>query len=487
MNYLKISLSFFSFLFCVQDTTDLKFAVYTGAEVVQDASGSRGSSWGDIDGDGDEDLFVANRQNQNNLLYLNKTTDPTRPLLELIRGINITNDGGDSQGSSFADYDNDGDLDLYVANRRNQKNFLYKNNGDGTFLKIEKGAVVNDTLSSTSISWVDINNDGFSDLFVASRNNQPNAIYVNDKKGGFKKLLEGDIVNDKEDTRSCVWGDFDNDGDQDLIVGNARMPNSLYVNNGNFAFAKADNPAFTDSDYTYGLSAQDVNNDGYLDVFVANLNEPNVLLLNNGKGDFVRVENQLIATEIGHSKGIVWQDFDNDGDLDLFVSNGSPGSMEDNLFYINDGNGNFEKQSELVITKHGGLAAGSSSADINNDGRMDLFVTNWVDNSNNKLFFNVSDSENQNWIKVSLKGKVSPSTPYGSRVSVFYERNGKSEVFHQFLQSQSGYASQSSQDLHFGLGNAQKIDSILIEWPLGNKQRILMPKLNSKHVIKENI
>ena len=115
MNYLNFFPFFFSCILCIQDTPELKFAAYTGAQVVQDASGSRGSSWGDIDEDGDEDLFVANRGNQNNLLYINKTTDPTRPLLELVQDINITNDGGDSQGSSFADYDNDGDLDLYVA------------------------------------------------------------------------------------------------------------------------------------------------------------------------------------------------------------------------------------------------------------------------------------------------------------------------------------------------------------------------------------
>ena len=487
MNYLNFFPFFFSCILCIQDTPELKFAAYTGAQVVQDASGSRGSSWGDIDEDGDEDLFVANRGNQNNLLYINKTTDPTRPLLELVQDINITNDGGDSQGSSFADYDNDGDLDLYVANRHNQKNFLYKNTGNGTFVKIENGAVVNDTLSSTSISWVDINNDGFSDLFVASRNNEPNAVYVNDTKGGFEKLLNGSIVNDTEDTRSCVWGDFDNDGDQDLIAGNAKMPNSLYVNNGNFAFSKVDTQAFTASDYTYGLSAQDVNNDGYLDVFVANLNEPNVLLLNDGKGGFIRVENQLIATENGRSKGIVWQDYDNDGDLDLFVSNGTPGSLDDHFFYINSGNGVFEKQSETIITKHGGLAAGVTSSDINNDGRVDLFVTNWVDNSNNKLFFNLSDDENRNWIKISLKGKISPSTPYGSKVSVFYKRNGKSKIFHQFLQSQSGYASQSSHQLHFGLGNSEKIDSIVVNWPNGGKQKVLGPTLNMKHTITEKL
>ena len=229
MKILKFSLVLF-FLFFTQDT-GFRFAVYTGAPVVSDGAGSRGSSWGDIDDDGDIDLFVTNRGGQHNLLYINKTVDPSQPILELVENTTIVNDGDDSQGSSFADYDKDGDLDLFVANRRNQKNFLYQNNG-GHFTRITKGAIVNDTLSSTSISWVDVNNDGFPDLFTANRNNQPNALYVNDKNGGFNKHTTGAIVKDLEDTRACAWGDFDNDGDQDLYAGNAGMPNSVYINEG---------------------------------------------------------------------------------------------------------------------------------------------------------------------------------------------------------------------------------------------------------------
>lgn len=453
--------------------------------MVQDASGSRGSSWGDIDGDGDQDLFVANRGGQNNLFYINKTTDPTRPILEKLEGTNVVSDGGDSQGSSFADYDNDGDLDLYVANRRNQKNFIYQNNGNGSFERIKKGAIVNDTLSSTSISWVDINNDGFSDLFVASRNNQPNTLYMNDKKGGFERLTKGSIVQDIEDTRACAWGDFDNDGDQDLYAGNADMPNSIYINEGGLKFTKMTTGIQLDKDYTYGVCAQDINNDGNVDLFTVNLYQPNVLHLNNGDGTFSKVKQGAIVEDEGHSKGIAWQDFDNDGDLDLFISNGTPGSVEEHFFYRNEGKAKFTKITDAAIIKHGGLAGGTTSSDINNDGRIDLFVSNWVDNSNNRLFFNLTDIKTSNWVKIMLKGTKSSSTPYGARVSVYYKTNEESKEFHQFLHSQSGYASQSSHQLHFGLGDSEEVDSIIVRWPNGAKQKVLEPKLNMKHVIIE--
>lgn len=467
---------------------EFRFIPYTGADIVQDGSGSRGSSWGDIDGDGDLDLFVANRQDQNNLLYINKTVDPSQPILELVQNGDIVNDGGDSQGSSFGDFDNDGDLDLYVANRHNQKNFLYRNQGAGVFEKITIGEIVNDKYSSTSISWVDVNNNGYLDLFAANRNDEPNSLYINNGSGGFEKLKSGAIVEDQEDTRACVWSDFDNDGDQDLLAGNAKQLNSIYINNGNLNFTKLNEVApLMEKDYTYGVSAQDVNNDGFLDLFVANLYEPNVLLINNGDATFTKTTEGDIVNDKGHSKGLVWQDFDNDGDLDLFVSNGTPGSVEDHFFYRNDENGGFHKITDAKITKHGGLAGGSSSADVNGDGQMDLLVTNWVDNANNKLFFNLSNTEKNNWIQIQLKGTKSPSTPYGAIATLYYPFNGESKSFVQHLASQSGYASQSSQILHFGINKATGIDSLVVKWPSGIKQIVLDLKVNQKHTITEAV
>lgn len=488
MKIFKVGIAVIASLLVNQDT-NFRFAVYSGASVVQDGAGSRGSSWGDIDGDGDLDLFVANRGNQVNLLYINKTIEPNQPILELTSEGNIVTDQGDSQGSSFGDYDKDGDLDLYVANRRNQQNFFYRNNGNGSFEKIMEGPHVTDTYSSTSVSWVDINNDGYLDLFTANRNDEPNGIYINDKRGSFTKLESGSIVKDIENTRTCVWADFDNDGDQDLFVGNARQNNSLYINQGDLKFTKlTEGEIVGDGGYTYGVSAVDVNNDGFVDLFVSNLNGLNNLYLNEGNMRFSKVKTEPFISDEGDSKGHVWQDFDNDGDLDLFVSNGTPGSIENHFFYSNDGSGNFLKINDVSIVQHGGLAGGSSSADVNGDGQMDLLVTNWVDNSNNKLFFNLTNVEkNMNWVQIDLKGIKSPNPAYGAQVAIHYLANDKSKVFYQSLNSQSGYASQSSPILHFGIGTAKTIDSIVVKWPSGIIQSNENIKINLKQTIEEKI
>jgi len=463
----------------------LRFVLYSGSPVTQDGAGSRGSSWADIDGDGDEDLFVSNRQNQDNLLYINNTEDPQRPVLDLVEDQPVIMDGGDSQGSSFGDYDNDGDLDLYVANRRNQKNFFYRNNGDGSFEKITEGPHVNDTLSSTSVSWVDINNDGYLDLFTASRNDEPNAIYINDTRGSFTKLESGLIVEDIENIRACAWNDLDGNGYQDLFAGNANGTNSIYLNNGDLTFTKVtEGSPVNEEGYTYGVSTQDVNNDGHADLFVANLYQPNTLHLNNGDGTFKKVTSEDIVQDEGHSKGLVWQDFDNDGDLDLFVSNGIPGSVQDHFYYQNQGEGTFIKLTDVAIVKHGGLAGGSSSSDINGDGRMDLLVTNWVDNANNRLFFNVSDNSN-NWIQILPVGKKL-KTPYGTLVNVHYiDEDQTQRKSTQYLLSQSGYGSQSSLYLHFGIAKATQIDSVSILWPQGKLDTYTGLEKNKRHIIEE--
>ena len=256
---------------------------------------------------------------------------------------------------------------------------------------------------------------------------------------------------------------------------------------GRLKFTKLTTGIQLEKDYTYGVSAQDINNDGYIDLFTANLYQPNVLHINNGDGTFSKIKQGDIVEGDGHSKGIVWQDFDNDGDLDLFVSNGTPGSVEEHFFYRNEGNASFMKITNAPITQHGGLAGGSSSADINSDGKIDLLVTNWVDNANNKVFFNLLNTEAQNWVQLDLKGVQSPNPPYGAKVEVHYSAEGKQKVFSQFLSSQSGYASQSSPVLHFGIGAAKSVDSVRIKWPSGIVQTIKNIKINQKQSIKEAV
>ncbi len=146
------------------------FTRVTGGVVVTDGGRSTGSNWIDMDGDDDLDLFVANgnQNNQTNFLYRNEGAGVFTRITEGA----LVNDGGASIGGTWGDYDNDGDLDLFVSNREGQANFLYRNEGAGAFTRITEGAIATDLNNSNGASWIDVDNDGDLDLYVINFNEQ---------------------------------------------------------------------------------------------------------------------------------------------------------------------------------------------------------------------------------------------------------------------------------------------------------------------------
>src|SRR5439155_617351 len=150
----------------------------------------------------------------------------------------IVTSRGSSRGCAWADYDRDGFVDLFVANERGENNFLFHNNGDGTFARITDGRIVRDGGNSTACAWGDYDNDGYPDLFVA--NGPPNGPVQNDfldhnnGDGTFTKITSGSLVNDAAIGDGCAWGDYNNDGFLDLMVSNLNGQNNLlYENSGN--------------------------------------------------------------------------------------------------------------------------------------------------------------------------------------------------------------------------------------------------------------
>jgi hypothetical protein len=442
------------------------FTKITTGPVVKDSGWCYGGCWADYNNDGFIDLFVISNMytNKNNLLYLN---DGNGMFTKVISGV-IVNDGGSSYGCTSGDYDNDGDIDIFVANYNSQNNFLYSNNGDGTFTKITSGAIVNDGGNSVGCSWGDYDNDGYIDLFVCNRA-QSNFLYHNNGNGTFTKITSGAIVTDISSSGGCAWGDYDNDGYIDLFVANAGPAEDfLYKNNGDGTFTKiTSGPVVTDVAQSSGGSWGDYDNDGDLDLFVTagviGMGYDR-LYRNDGGGIFTKITGDPIVNFSHWSGGSSWGDFDNDGDIDMFVG-GYDGS---NFVFTNNGNGSFTKMDTGIIVYDGNYKMGAMWGDYDNDGDLDLFTArNNYFGGSNTLYMNNGNSKK--WINIRCVGMVSNKSAIGAKV--FVRAVTSTSVIRQMnvVSSQTGGANsgQNSFNAEFGLGDASIIDSIRIEWPSG--------------------
>ena len=434
-------------------------------DLVNEQLNSGGSSWIDVDGDGDQDLFVANGNLglQKNSLFINNG-DGT--FTTYTQG-EIVNETGKSIGGVWGDLENDGYPDLFVTNRESSTNFLYKNNGDLTFTKINLSSVINDPANSNNSFWVDVENDGDLDIYVLNFAGT-NFLYLNDGIGNFTKFNNSPIVTDNDQSIVASWGDYDNDGDLDLFKGiGGNTSNILYENSGALNFFNANNSVISSDKFsTLGASWADIDNDGDLDLFVANfLGQNNSLYINNGDKTFTQIKTGAIVNDGGRSVGTSFGDIDNDGDLDLFIGN----YTENNFLYLNDGTPNytFTKVTAGAVVSDMGNTFGVSMCDYDNDGDIDVFACN-QDNQKNFLYRN--DGNSNNWINLKLAGKISNKPAIGTVIKLKCNINGQPVWQMRHVESQSGYNSQNSLNAEFGLAESTVIDSILIKWPSGIEQ-----------------
>lgn len=458
----------FSFTFQVLSQT---FTKLTTGIVVNDGGNSRGCSWGDYDNDGDLDLFVGNWQEDDNFLYANNGDGS---FTKITSGV-IVNDYGSSYNGAWGDYDNDGDLDLFVANFNGENNFLYANNGNGSFTRVTSGAIVNDGGHSRSASWGDYDNDSYLDLFVANGFDQNNFLYHNNGDGTFTKITTGSIVNDGGNSVGCNWADFDNDDDPDLFVANiGGLNNFLYRNNNDGTFTRITAGVIVNEGGSQGGSWADYDNDGDLDLMMANHdNQNNYLYANNGDGSFTKITAGVIVNDGGSSEEVNWGDYDNDGDLDVFVANWGG---QNSFFYTSNGDGTFNKVTTGIIVNDGGTSYASSCGDYNNDGFPDIFVSNGF-GENNSLYKN--DGNANNWINIKCIGtSFTNYSAIGARVKVKATISGNpAGQMHawqmQEISSAAGNRSQNSLNVEFGLGDATVIDSLVVLWPASDTANVL--------------
>ncbi|MDZ7260784.1 MAG: FG-GAP-like repeat-containing protein [candidate division KSB1 bacterium] len=437
--------------------TKVTSVIFTEVTELAKVSGpwDSGTAFGDFNNDGFQDFYIAYRFGKN-ALFMNKG-DGTFA--------NITHDAwvgfeGWTTGVSWADFNNDGYLDLYICNH-NVPNLLYQNRGNGiSFADVTTQAGVGCNLNSYFGVWGDYNNDGFVDIYVVNFEvGESNILYQNNGDGTFTDVtnIAGVDGYPQAKSRGVAWGDYNNDGFLDLFVNN-QGEDVLYRNNKDGTFTDVTREAgIYDSGNGYGCGWGDYNNDGFLDLFVANRNARGVLFANQGNGTFVNVTSRSGLDIASGIVGCAWGDIDNDRDLDLYVFNAWGGCE---YLFLNDGDGKFIEMLATSGIRNYSSANTTSFGDYDNDGDLDLLVTTYQATGTH-LYQN--NGTNNHWLTVNLVGTVSNRAAIGARVRIVSD--GQNQI--REVSGGAGYYSQDSLPLEFGLGQAQMVDSLRITWPSG--------------------
>ena len=451
-----------------------------------------GAAWVDYDGDNDLDLFLINRipgiSPRRNKLFRNDdpSTGSEWNFTEITDGI-LVNDFGFWFGTSWADYDNDGDLDCHVAGFPSR---LYSNNGDGSFNRINSGAIAAGNLGGIGTAWSDYDNDGNLDLVIVWPSwlqgppsvgpPRPPHLFKSDGAPNytFTKINTGPIVAHGNDTYlHPSWYDYDDDGDQDLFIGRGAgtpqtdlMYRNLLSESGTANFETLAGAAFA----AEPLEGQhwnfiDIDNDGDLDVFAtswANTGppfdpEPN-RLFRNDDDNFVKIESGLIVTDEDPSVTNVWGDYDNDGDIDCIVTTDSTYALN---LYSNNGDGTFEKITTGDLPNTVLHQSCATVGDYDNDGDLDIFVAG--DHDNSALFRNDLANGN-NWVKLRLIGTSANRSGIGATVRAKAIINGQPVWQRRDLSAANSFFGHNSLNIHLGFGDAAVIDTLKLEWPSGS-------------------
>lgn len=467
----------------------------------------------DYDGDGRTDIFFTNGAETPSLAKRGaKYSNRLYRNLGGMRFRDVTAQaglGGEgfSIGAAAADYDNDGDADLFVAGVRG--NHLYRNNGDGTFEDVTAQAGVAGGEWSVAAGWLDYDRDGLLDLFVVNYldwspsldrycgDNEakvrtychpkyfqglPNRLYRNLGDGRFEDVSESSgIAAHIGKGMSVAFADYDHDGFVDIFVTNDTEPNFLFHNLGNRRFEEAGleaGVALTADGKTVsamGADFRDYDNDGLEDlIFTALAGETFPVFRNQGGGVF---QDTTYASQVGRLSARLsgWSiglfDFNNDGWKDLFTANAhvtdnieqfsSDTYRQPNAVWANTGSGGFKDASAASGPDFQTPRAhrGGAFADFNNDGKIDVVVTSLGEAA--ELWENVSPGQ-AHWLRLRLEGATSNRDGIGARITIGDQHNQMTTAV--------GYASSSHAGVHFGLGETRVIPKIEILWPSGVTQ-----------------
>jgi hypothetical protein len=482
-----------------------------------------GVAWLDYDGDGWMDLYVV----QSGPYPPQASAAAQDRLFHNVRGrfVDVTGTAGlhdtaYGMGAAAADYDNDGDTDLYVTNYGD--NILYRNNGDGTFTDVTAAAGVAAGRWSTSAAWTDVDNDGDLDLFVVRYlDNSPDKTYFcgshatgernychpdlypgltsvlfrNDGGGRFTDITQSAGVGRTGKGLGVIVSDLDGDGRPDLYVANDHYMNFLFHNlgGGRFADVSVASGAAFDGDGNaragMGVDAGDLDGDGRPDLVVTNFDsELNAHFRNAGGLTF-----EEVSTSSGFGRpsfnrlgfGLTLADFDRDGDLDAYVVNGHiqdhPNRQgvtyaETDSLLWNDGRGRFSERACGPAFDRALVGRGSALADFDNDGDLDLAISN----SGGPLQLLRNDAAAGGWIGFVLRGTQSNRQGIGARLELATDAG----THVREARSGSSYLSSGDPRIFFGLGQA-RVRRLNVRWPSGVVQELAAPEAGRYHLVEE--
>ena len=469
-----------------------------------------GAALADLDGDGDldayivqsGDLFLSDEQ-AGNVLYFN---DGTGHFTAASEG-HGADDRGYGMGVAAGDYDNDGDVDLYVTNWG--PNVLLRNDGDGRFEDVTDEAGVGDAAWGASGAFLDLDSDGDLDLYVANYINWTSVAEIdcyiaglltycppgnydapavdtllrNNGDGTFTDVtVEAGLNNAFGNGFGVVGADFNRDGRMDVFVANDMMVNQLWLNQGNLRFKEeallwgcgVDENGLAKAGM--GVAAGDVDDDGDDDLLVVNLEGQTDSFFRNDGNWFTdaTVEVGLSVTSRRYTRfGVVLADFDNDGRLDLYQANGrvAPGELrvgdiyvEPNVLFRGVGSGHFVDVAPLggtadpLVHTSRGLAVG----DVDDDGGLDLLVINR--DAPAYLLMNRVQGRG-NWVRFRVVARQGRDA-HGAIVSA----NVGGTRLNRNVQPEGSYLSSNDPRVHFGLGRETSVDNVVVRWPSGEEE-----------------
>jgi hypothetical protein len=474
-----------------------------------------GVAWIDFDNDGLPDLFFSNgadlahgKPSPGNVLYHNLGNGKFE---DVTKKAGVAGNGMFATGVTVGDYDNDGFLDIFVSGYNSRQ--LFHNNGDGTFTDVTAKAGVAGGGWSSSAAWVDYDRDGYLDLFVARYleydvknapycgykqegyrtycdpqqfDGVPDQLFHNNHDGTFTDVsVKAGIANRAGKGLGVVVGDIDLDGWPDIFVTNDGVRNFLYRNKGDGTFQDITYTAGTGFDMNgkamagMGTEIADFDGDGLPDIFLTAFSrEYNTLYRNLGKLQFedVTLKAGLQSGFLTLAFGTKLFDFDNDGRLDIFCTNGHVTDnvelydpqlsyKQSDLLYQNIGGGRFKDVSAesgpAFRIKH--VGRGAAVADFDNDGDLDIVI---ADCGGPALLYRNDGGNRNHWLAIKARGRESNRFGLGSKVRV--TAGGVTQ--YREINPSGSYLSTSDMRLYIGLGKETIVQRLEIEWPLGKKQ-----------------